>query len=224
MRPLNETLKQLREQAGLKQTETAAWLTKHFKPTKGRAVSAWETGDAIPSSEYLLYLIQLYDVVDVQEVFLGRSSLNGVGLQKLQEYTRLLAESPRYTEKAPRPKLRQLRFYDIPVSAGHGQFLDSDRCEWREVDDSVPADADYSVWVSGDSVEPRFIDRQWIYVREQESLNPGEIGIFLYDGESYCKVLDYEGGQPVLISLNPKYAPIVVTMADELRVMGKVVG
>lgn len=224
MLPLNETLKTLREQAGLKQVEVAEWLTLHFKPTKGRAVSAWETGDAVPTGEMLLYLIELYDVADVQEVFLGRSKLNSAGLQKLQEYARLLAESPRYTEKAPRPKLRQLRFYDIPVSAGHGQFLDSDRCEWREVDDSVPGDADYSVWVSGDSMEPRFIDRQWIYVREQETIQPGEIGVFFYDGESYCKVFTYVDDQPVLVSLNPKYEPIVVSMAEDFRVMGKVVG
>ena len=112
----------------------------------------------------------------------------------------------------------------VAPSRPYEQFLDSDRCEWREVDDSVPKDADYSVWVSGDSMEPRFINRQWIYVREQETIQPGEIGVFLCDGESYCKVFIYVDDQPVLVSLNPKHEPIVVSMAEDFRVMGKVVG
>ena len=224
MLPLNETLRRLREESHMSQSEVAEWLSAHFKPTKFKAVSSWETGIATPSGEYLLYLIELYNVIDVQEIFIGRSGLNAEGLRKLQEYARLLGESPRYTERYTQPKLRKLRFYDIPVSAGYGQFLDDARCECKEVDEWVPSDADYAVRVAGDSMEPRFVNQQWIFVREQDTLNEGDIGIFLYDGEAYCKVLSYDQEHPVLLSLNREYKPLPIELEDTFRVMGKVVG
>ena len=225
MRPLCETLRLLREQKNLTQGDVADWLSVYFKPTKSGSVSSWETGAAVPSGEYLLYLIRLYDVVDVQEVFLGRSHLNSEGVIKLQEYARLLGESPRYSKRTARGAIRQLRFYDIPVSAGTGQFLDSDHCELREVDDWVPAEADYAVRVSGDSMEPRFVDNQWIFVRELSTLVDGDIGIFFYEGDSYCKMLGRdENDNLILISLNEQYQSISIDNTDSFRVLGRVVG
>lgn len=51
-----------------------------------------------------------------------------------------------------------------------------------------------------------------------DEIDPGDIGIFLMDGESYVKKL----GDGKLISLNPKYDNIPLT-ADS-KCMGKVVG
>ena len=78
--------------------------------------------------------------------------------------------------------------------------------------------------VSGDSMVPRFADRQVVYVHRQETLEPGEAGIFLYRGDAYCKVLGQEEGSPVLLSLNRAYAPIRVAEEEELRVLGRVLG
>ena len=58
----------------------------------------------------------------------------------------------------------------MPVSAGPGAFLDSDSYEELEVDESVPASADYAVRISGDSMTPRFVDRQIVFVKEQPTL------------------------------------------------------
>ncbi|MCL2513142.1 MAG: XRE family transcriptional regulator [Oscillospiraceae bacterium] len=115
---------------------------------------------------------------------------------------------------------RPLRLYDIPVSAGSGNFLDGGGYEMIEVDGIVPDSADYAVKVSGDSMTPRFVDRQIIFVHEQPSLDEGEIGIFCLNNEAYLKKL--EKGR--LISLNPKYSPIPIRDFDDFRVFGKVVG
>ena len=69
---------------------------------------------------------------------------------------------------------------------------------------------------------PRFMDRQIVYVKQQQTLLPGEIGIFLLDGDAYCKMLSQEDGKS-LISLNPAYRPIPIGEFSELRILGKVV-
>ena len=48
--------------------------------------------------------------------------------------------------------------FDLPVSAGTGQFLDSDRFSEIEVGDEVAANADFGVRVAGDSMEPLYLD------------------------------------------------------------------
>lgn len=115
---------------------------------------------------------------------------------------------------------RLLRLYDIPVSAGLGNYLDDGSYEMIEVDNTVPYLADYAVRVSGDSMIPRFVDQQIIFIHEQPSLNEGEIGIFCLNSDTYIKKL----GKACLISFNPEYAPIPLRDHDEFRVLGKVVG
>ena len=84
--------------------------------------------------------------------------------------------------------------------------------------------ADFGVRIAGDSMEPRFVSGQIVWVRRQETLRSGEIGIFLYNGSGYCKRLEREGNRVELVSLNRAYPPIRVSAGDELRVFGKVVG
>jgi len=115
---------------------------------------------------------------------------------------------------------RLVRLYDIPVSAGLGNYLNDGAHEMIEVDNTVPHTADYAVRVSGDSMMPRFIDKQIIFVHEQPALDEGEIGIFCLNNDVYLKKL----GRGCLISLNNKYEPIPVGEYDDLRVFGKVVG
>ena len=103
---------------------------------------------------------------------------------------------------------RTLNLYDLPVSAGAGQFLDSDRFSEMKVGDEVSLDAEFGVRVSGDSMEPLYLNGQIIWVHQQETLEDGEIGIFFLDGEAYVK----------------KYAPIKVSSGSVFRTFGKVVG
>lgn len=109
---------------------------------------------------------------------------------------------------------RLLRLYDIPVSAGHGNYLDRSDYEMIEVDDLVPASADYAVRVNGDSMMPRFVDQQIIFIHEQPALDEGEIGIFCLNNNAYLKKLE----RGCLISLNPEYDPILIREHDKFKV------
>lgn len=113
-----------------------------------------------------------------------------------------------------------LRLYNIPVSAGKGNYLDDGEYGMIEVESTVPNSADYAVRVSGDSMMPRFVDQQIIFIHEQSALDEGEIGIFCLNNDAYLKKL----GRGCLISLNPKYDPIQISEHDDFKVFGKVVG
>ena len=46
---------------------------------------------------------------------------------------------------------------------------------------SVPAGAEFGIYVSGDSMEPRYHNGQIVWVKRCEELKCGDIGIFVYD-------------------------------------------
>ena len=225
LRPIGMTLCALRDESGLSQAEVAKWLSAKYKPTKASAVSDWERGKGMPSAEHLVFLCQLYRVENVLSVFMGKKAgLNDLGIRKLQEYAMLLEESDRYAYMPEPEAPRMLRLYSLSVSAGTGAFMDNDDYELIEADATVPLSADFAVPVSGDSMYPRFTDRQVVWVHTQPSVENGEIGIFYYEGDSYIKRLEQGSKGPLLVSINPKYAPIRITDMDSFRVFGKVVG
>jgi len=118
---------------------------------------------------------------------------------------------------------RLLRLYDIPVSAGTGNFLDDSGYEMIEAPNYVPIAVDFALRISGDSMEPLMQDGQVIWVKEQDVLDNGEIGIFSYSGDVYCKKLIADGRRAYLRSLNSAYEDIEVQDDYGFRVLGKVV-
>lgn len=71
-------------------------------------------------------------------------------------------------------------------------------------------------------MEPEYIDGQIVLVHQQDVLNDGEIGIFGYDNNAYCKKLSLSTAGTKLISLNSEYSPIEVPKNGVLHVFGKV--
>lgn len=114
--------------------------------------------------------------------------------------------------------------YLQPASAGTGQWLDDDLSEEMEVDDSVPASAEFGVRLAGDSMSPRFADGQIVWARKAETAENGEIVLCVLNNQGYCKKLHRDEYGVSLLSLNPKYDPISITEADTFRIMGCVVG
>lgn len=108
---------------------------------------------------------------------------------------------------------------DIPASAGTGMYLDSDYAEIIRVlatDEAIKAD--YAIRVSGDSMEPRYYNGDILAVSEQTTVDPGEVGVFVYNGERYVK----QFGGNRLISINPDYQDIFIEDTDSFFCQGKV--
>lgn len=87
----------------------------------------------------------------------------------------------------------------------------------------APSEASFGIKIQGDSMEPIISDSSVVWVKKQEVLDSGDVGIFVINGESLCKKLDDSNGKCRLVSFNSKYAPIEVLDTDDLRVIGKVI-
>ncbi len=230
MMDIGKILCEKRREAGLSQAELATALERYGVCVTNQAISKWENGSTLPSAVQFLALCRALGIKDISSEFYPNgggilSGLNAAGRKLAMDYISLLHDSGRYSI-APEPipiHARSLPLYSISVSAGTGQFLDSEHYDMTEVGPEVPDSANFGVKVSGDSMEPDFHDGQTVWVSQQHSLMTGEIGIFLYDGCAYLKQLKALGDHLVLHSLNPMYDDIVISPELPLRVLGKVI-
>lgn len=109
----------------------------------------------------------------------------------------------------------------LPAGAGTGVYLDESGTEpLKIVHTSIADRANYAIRVSGDSMEPKFHDGDIVLVETCPSINIGEIGIFIVNGEGFIK--QYDGD--TLISLNPKRKNIHLQEDDTVFCRGRVLG
>ena len=120
------------------------------------------------------------------------------------------------------PFRRKIKWSLLTSSAGTGEFLDDENFEIIEVGEEVPEEADFGLALNGDTMEPRYHDKQAVWVQQTSSLSSGEIGIFYLDGMTYCKQLKDDKEGVYLISLNSKYEPIKVTNDSSFKIFGRV--
>ena len=122
---------------------------------------------------------------------------------------------------ADSPKIvATIRYYDIPLSAGIGEFLDSDNYSLLDLFEQPPEHADFVVRISGESMEPTYSDGDKVYVEKMDDISIGEIGAFSVNGKSYIK----EKGVDELISHNKDYANIAISEFDSVKCFGRIIG
>lgn len=127
------------------------------------------------------------------------------------EYERLKPRKPEIIHfpekqmgKPTKKHNRYIPFYLTPPAAGIAVPLEGEEFEMILADDSVPADADYAVCISGDSMEPYIHDGEMVFVRETQDLHEGDVGVFCVDGAMYCKQYYVDEERNLhLLSANP---------------------
>lgn len=112
-------------------------------------------------------------------------------------------------------------YYDHPVSAGTGQYLNDVRVERIEL--PVDIDADFVIPIKGDSMEPDYHDGDLVFIQTSVDLNNGVIGVFNYNGDAFIKQLVIDKDQAYLHSLNPAYKDMPITPETDFRIIGEVV-
>ena len=117
------------------------------------------------------------------------------------------------------PLTRKIPLFSQPASAGVGVYLEDSDAEMLSILD-IPEyrEADMAIRVNGDSMTPEYSNGDIVLVSQQPSVDIGEVGIFIYNGDGYIKKLEKDG----LVSLNPKYATIRVNELDSFKTVGKV--
>ncbi|MBE6596426.1 MAG: helix-turn-helix domain-containing protein [Ruminococcaceae bacterium] len=116
---------------------------------------------------------------------------------------------------------RKIPVYRLPVSAGPGVYLDDTGTEEISIpDNEKTAVCDFALRISGNSMEPFYHDGDLILVETCETIEVGELGIFVLDGSGFFK--KYGGDR--LISLNPAYPDIMLDDFEEAVCCGRVIG
>lgn len=112
-------------------------------------------------------------------------------------------------------------YYDQPVSAGTGQYLNEVQIETIQL--PVKVDADFVCPIYGDSMEPDYKSGDYVFVKLTVELPSGTVGVFDYEGEAYIKQLIIEKDKAYLRSFNNKYKDILIDSNSDFRIIGKVV-
>ena len=233
MDTLGTQIKKYREFRNLNQKQLAEKLGER----SGSVIYNWEKGIGRPDCDKL---VRLCDVLDISadELLCCKSmaqhptTTEWTTLQKyraLDEHGKEVvdylidSEYKRVTALTKKPKARMLKvdFYNYPASAGTGNFLENNPPEQILIKECTEAEeADYVIPVSGDSMEPTYYDGDQVFVEKCGSIDVGEIGIFVVNGDVYIK----EMGNKCLISHNEKYNPIRIGESDSVYCCGRVIG
>lgn len=205
-------------------------------------VTAWKNG-SIPKYEILNSIADYFNVsvgtlfdgieknspanqltADEQELLDIYNSLSPKSQGRLRERAEVLAELEAPVVKEPEPEQETIfiEYSTLKVSAGTGEpliddtyhdFLKVKRCDLTE-------EANFAVQISGNSMLPRFKDKEWVLVRSQPDVEIGEIGIFIIDGNGYIK----ERAADRLVSINPEYDDIFFKENQDIKCKGLVIG
>ena len=239
---LGKKISEARRARNLTQAELSALLKDYGVHVQTPAVNKWESGETVPGAYQLLALCHALDIRRGLEFFTGRLAspadpLNAEGRRMLKHYRGYLESQERYLTPLREPAVIRVRLSTLPASAGTGDFLSEGEYEWMDFPESVvPRGTDFAVRVHGDSMEPAYQDGQIVFFERCDRLDPGEVGLFAYEGQGYIKLypehapgdgeqeqyLDSYGAvhpRAALVSLNPAYAPIEV--AAPLTVFGR---
>lgn len=151
------------------------------------------------------------------------------------EHAAVVAEK-RQSGTPSRPELKvrkrkdgfvEYRVYDQPAAAGLGNYLDDPTYHIEQYPANVvPDGADFGIRISGTSMSPDIPDGCTVFVQSRSAIEPGKIGIFLLNGEAYCKKLmvDRLRGQIRLVSINKEYQDRIIEECDDFSTMGLVLG
>ena len=142
---------------------------------------------------------------------------------EVERSARVLTQPPARVSTAALAGLgkRVIKLYDMSVSAGVGIDLDEETAtDLRIPDNAKTQDADYALRISGNSMEPKFHHGDILLVQSCDTIEVGELGIFILDGAGYFKKFDGDR----LLSLNPIYAPIPLRDFTDIQCAGRVIG
>lgn len=241
---IGNKIAEARNHAGLSLTGFREELNLYGVSVQNAGINKWEMGKSVPSAYQLIAITRALGIRQGMAYFDPeiRPVLNEAGLKKVDEYKSDLIASGRY---APRANKKPCKYIEMPistlrVSAGTGSLLDEGNFEKVGFPESaIPDGAEFGIRVSGDSMEPVYHDGQIAWVQKCSEVIPGEVGIFIYDGDGYIKQYDEQEPdeadaeyfansygevrmQPYMISYNRKYKPIRVSPHSEFCVVGRV--
>ncbi|MCP9034950.1 MULTISPECIES: helix-turn-helix domain-containing protein [Streptococcus] len=230
-------IKEFRDQRGLTQKELADLIEMG-----NTTIANYEKGFRTPKKNTLFKIANALNVT-IDDLFpILKQSDNSI-IESVEEILSQLdpepyqrnvltcAERQLEEQKQAKKKLAEVHevsvqyfaynYYDQPVSAGTGQYLNEVQIETIQL--PVKVDADFVCPIYGDSMEPEYKSGDYVFVKLTVELPSGTVGVFDYEGEAYIKQLIIEKDKAYLRSFNKKYKDIPINSGSDFRIIGKVV-
>ena len=94
-----------------------------------------------------------------------------------------------------------------------------------EVVENLPSGRLYYLFAKGDSMSPTIPDGSLVLIREQPTVESGQIAAVLLNGdtEATLKRVKWQGDILILMPDNPAYSPVVVTEDNPARIIGRAI-
>lgn len=227
--------------------EISAYKISKATGISDRLIGYWRKGEKLPGAENLLTIANYFGIsvdylltgeekssptvkmtADERELLEIYNNLSPKSQGQVKERAIVLAELEAPAANDPEqeheeePETIFIEYSTLKVSAGSGEpLIDDTYPEFIEVKRSeLTEEANFAVQISGNSMLPRFKNKDIVLVRSQPTVEIGEIGIFIIDGNGYIK----ERAANRLISINPEYDDIFFKENQDIRCKGLVIG
>ncbi len=210
MAKFGERLRYLRNSKGLSQLEFA----KQLKLSKS-SVNMYERGEREPGIETLERIADYFNV-DL-DYLLGKSDF-------ASKYDWLSnSTTTGIANLLPLPEMRKIPLIGT-IACGAPILAQEHIEEYISIPKHIPAD--FALTCKGDSmINARIFDGDIVYIRQQDTVENGEIAAVLIDGEATLKRVKLYADHISLEPENPQYRPLVFwgEEMNTIRILGKAV-
>lgn len=200
-------IKELREKKGINMREAARMLKMPYTTYVN-----YEKGQREPTSEVLIQLADFYNTS--VDYIVGRIAWDSISKQ---------SDLPCPANIISMPEMRKIPL--IGSIACGAPILAEEHIE-EYVDIPRHVHADFALSCKGDSmINARIFDGDMVYIRQQDTVDNGEIAAVLIDGEATLKRVKIYDDHISLEPENPQYRPLVYWGEDmnTIRILGKAV-
>lgn len=161
--------------------------------------------------------------------FKGTSSPNAGNLQKISDFFGVKKSSidPRYRTKITNMnKVKEFRKIPVlgTIACGEPITAEENIEEYREdIADTLPTGNLFYLKANGSSMSPTIPDKSYVLIREQPTVEDGEIAAVLVNGdtEATLKRVKHQNDLVLLVPDNTQFTPYVVTEQNPARILGK---
>lgn len=201
MSTFGKVLKELRNNNKLTQTQLAEEVGLSFS-----AISMYERGEREPDFETLETIADFFNI----------------------SISRLLGKKENETTLPsnilPMPKMKKIPLLGT-IACGEPILAQENIEEIIDIPEDIKAD--FALRCKGDSmIDARILDGDIVYIRQQPTVNNGEIAAVLIGEEATLKRVYVSGDTVTLVACNSKYQPFVYTgeQLENIKILGKAVG
>lgn len=199
MKTIGQKLKDLRLSKDLSMNDLSKIINNTYGLSVSKSmISRWENDLAEPTNTYLSAYAKIFN-----------ADLNFLlGIEELPENIQ------------PIQRAKRLPILGA-IACGEPILAEENFEGYIVIDGSIKAD--FTLRTIGDSmIEAGIKDGDLAFIRQQASVETGEIAAVYHDGEATLKKVYYTDDSVILQPCNSKYSPLVVK--DDVRILGKLVG